>query len=206
MKQTLYSQHPHLQIGFHGCDKSIADAVLNGKEDLKASRNAYDWLGHGIYFWENNAERAMQWAIEQSKRPNSHIKNPAVIGAVLDLGYCFDLMDNKWLKELRKAYDTFVYLSRVTETEMPQNKPINGSNDILLRNLDCAVIMTAHKLNEVSDEKAFDSVRGVFGEGAELYPNAGFREKNHIQICVCNPNCIKGYFLPREANDRFLIP
>ncbi|TSA32147.1 MAG: hypothetical protein D4R64_16610 [Porphyromonadaceae bacterium] len=48
------------------------------------------------------------------------------------------------------------------------------------------------------------SVRGVFFEGKELYPNSGFREKNHIQICVRNPNCIKGYFLPRNVNNKFL--
>ena len=26
--------------------------------------------------------------------------------------------------------------------------------------------------------------------------NAGFKEKNHIQICVRNPNCIKGFLNP----------
>ena len=45
-----------------------------------------------------------------------------------------------------------------------------------------------------------------FWEGQELYPNAGFREKNHIQICVCNPNCIKGYFLPRGINQDYPNP
>lgn len=45
-----------------------------------------------------------------------------------------------------------------------------------------------------------------FCEGQELYPNAGFREKNHIQICVCNPNCIKGYFLPRGINQDYPNP
>ena len=49
----------------------------------------------------------------------------------------------------------------------------------------------------------FDSVRGVFWEGKELYKNAGFREKDHIQICIRNPNCIKGYFLPRELDNAF---
>jgi hypothetical protein len=52
-------------------------------------------------------------------------------------------------------------------------------------------------------ESAYDSVKGVFWEGDELYPNAGFREKDHIQICVRNPNCIKGYFLPRELNSKY---
>ena len=45
-----------------------------------------------------------------------------------------------------------------------------------------------------------------FWEGQKLYPNAGFREKNHIQICVCNPNCIKGYFLPRGINQDYPNP
>jgi hypothetical protein len=25
-------------------------------------------------------------------------------------------------------------------------------------------------------------------EGEELYPSAGFKEKNHVQICIRNPN------------------
>ena len=54
--------------------------------------------------------------------------------------------------------------------------------------------------------RPYDSVRGVFWEGHEIYPNAGFSEKNHIQICVCNPNCIKGYFLPRKLNNTFTNP
>ena len=44
-------------------------------------------------------------------------------------------------------------------------------------------------------------MRGVFWEGEDLYENAGFKEKNHIQICVRNSNCIKGFFIPREADD-----
>ena len=46
----------------------------------------------------------------------------------------------------------------------------------------------------------------IFWEGKPLYPNAGFAEKNHIQICVCNPNCIKGYFLPRGIDKEYPNP
>lgn len=56
---------------------------------------------------------------------------------------------------------------------------------------------------EKEGEVGFDSVRGVFFEGTELYPGAGFREKDHIQICIRNPNCIKGYFLPRELSSKY---
>ena len=65
------------------------------------------------------------------------------------------------------------------------------------RQLDCSVIRYAH---EIAKERGivFDSVRAAFLEGRKLYPNAGFRKHNHIQIAILNPNCIKGIFLPRD--------
>lgn len=204
--RTLYSSRPNLVLGFHGCDRSVANTVINNGTPMKSSQNDYDWLGHGIYFWENNFERAFEWAVEQSQRPNSKIKTPSVIGAVLDLGYCFDLLDTHYLEELKKAYGAYIEISQTANTPIAQNKSIHNSQDLLLRNLDCAVVMAAHQLNEMANEKPYDSVRGAFWEGTELYPNAGFAEKNHIQICVCNPNCIKGLFHPRELIADFPNP
>ncbi len=37
----------------------------------------------------------------------------------------------------------------------------------------------------------------MFPEGNPLYDGAGFRDKNHIQICIRNQNCIKAIFDPR---------
>lgn len=82
--------------------------------------------------------------------------------------------------------------------EMPKNKTVKGSKDKLLRELDCAVIENLHAMQRQIQLKPFASVRGVFVEGEELYPGAGFHDKNHIQICIRNPNCIKGFFIPRQ--------
>lgn len=38
---------------------------------------------------------------------------------------------------------------------------------------------------------------GVFVEGEPIYPGAGFDAKTHVQICVCDPACIKGVFRVR---------
>jgi len=128
----MYSTRPGLILAFHGCDKSVADKVISGHEQFRFSKNSYDWLGHGGYFWDSSPSRALEFAeyIKSSGEKSSQgaILNPAVMGAVLNLG---------------------------------------------------------------------------FWEGNELYPNAGFRKKNHIQICIRNPNCIKGYFLPRKINSGF---
>ena len=58
----MYRKLPNLIIAFHGCnEKTYEEIVFQGKE-LKASENTYDWLGHGIYFWEQNLQRAQEWA------------------------------------------------------------------------------------------------------------------------------------------------
>ena len=46
----------------------------------------------------------------------------------------------------------------------------------------------------------------MFTEGAELYRASGFRAKNHIQLCVRNPNCIKGYFHPMGPVPEYPVP
>jgi hypothetical protein len=204
--ESLYSNRPNLVIGFHGCDQSVVDMVVTGKEGLVASTNDYDWLGNGIYFWENNERRAMEWAVQLSKRENSKIKTPAVVGAIIDLGYCLDLTSSDYLKELKKTYELLVEISEVSGNPLPTNERVGNSPDLLLRKLDCSVIQMTHAINQQANQRAYDSVRGVFWEGKPLYPNAGFAEKNHIQICICNPNCIKGYFLPREIDTVFPNP
>ena len=204
MKEDLYSHRSNLIVAFHGCDKSVVEKVVLCQDNLIVSSNDYDWLGSGVYFWENNEARAMKWAIEASKRSGSKIVNPAVLGAVIDLGYCMDLTDSKYLDELKEAYDALVKMLGDLHQEIPQNT--GKTSDRLLRRLDCAVIEMAHEINEQSGERAYDSVRGVFWEGKQLYPNAGFAEKNHIQICVRNPNCIKGFFIPRLIDKRYINP
>lgn len=72
MDKSLYSRRSNLVIGFHGCDKTVVDAVVAGKTDLLSSTNDYDWLGNGIYFWENNEERAWQWAKDLVKKERTH--------------------------------------------------------------------------------------------------------------------------------------
>lgn len=296
MKVDLYSKRPNLVLGFHGCDETVVQKVLVREDFLKESENKYDWLGTGIYFWQNSKERALQYAQEASKRKESNIKEPAVIGAIIDLGCCLDLLDHEHLLEVKEAYRNF----SKTHLELPENKGVSDSSDKVLRYLDRVVIQTLHatraethkglidlefhirnmkyllkkmqnssKKNQdsikieitplisslvnmlyeyklMNEEKRilllnvieciedikklsdlvikdlddfagdirsissfyapYDSVRSVFIEGKSLYPKAGFNEKNHIQICIINPNCIKGFFLPQKINEEYPNP
>jgi hypothetical protein len=195
----MYSRKTGLILGFHGCDKKVVEDVVSGKKKLKHSTNDYDWLGHGIYFWDYNPSRAMAFAKQLANSPKfkHKVKEPSVLGAVIDLGFCLDLLDNSNLELIKLGYEI---LKNIKPNNMPVNKSIGDSGDLLLRNLDCAVIETLHTVWEENNRKPYDSVRGVFSEGKELYKGAGFKEKDHIQICIRNPNCIKGYFAPLKLN------
>ena len=138
------------------------------------------------------------------RRTKGKIEDPFVIGAVIDLGHCLNLIESKSLQVLKSAYDLLEELASVSGKPLPANKLVDGQP--LLRDLDCAVIETLHQYRKANGMDAFDSVRGMFAEGNVLYPGAGFQEQSHIQICVCNPNCIKGYFRVRDSDGTYPIP
>ena len=194
----MYSSKPAIIYGFHGLDKTVSFQILNQQCDFKPSSNDYDWLGDGVYFWENNYTRAKEYAQIAAKRKGSTIKEPFVLGAVIELGNCLDLLDQKYINFFALAYEEMKQDLESQGLPLPENSKFYPNDfDFKKRELDCAVIRYAHKLAEKQGEK-FDSVRAAFWEGEEIYPGAGFRKSNHIQIAIRNLDCIKGVFLPRE--------
>jgi len=189
----LYEYQPSFILAFHGCDKTLGEAVLRGKESgLHWSEKEYDWLGHGIYFWEGNPSRAFNWAEERKK--SKIIKTPFVLGAILDLKHCLDLFDSDGLQQVSDAYSTLKQAFEASNTPILKN--VGATPDKAGRRLDCAVINALHQYRKNQEFLSYDSVRGPFLEGPELYEGAGFRRNSHIQICVRNESCIKGYFRP----------
>ena len=175
-------------LGYHGCDRRVGERLLAGKA-FKPSNNDYDWLGPGIYFWEANPVRGLEFAEEASKRKTSNVSKPFVIGAVIELALCLDLTTSSALDWVRIAYESLVDVTRAAGLDLPSN-----SKDELRRNLDCAVVRRLHTILETQKLPAIDTIKGVFTEGEPVYPGAGFREKTHIQIAVRNSRCIKGVF------------
>lgn len=189
-------------LGYHGCDQSIADRVISGDIQLLQSNRAFDWLGPGAYFWKSDPARAREWAEWKAER--GEYKNPAVIGAAIDLGNCLDLLTRQDIELVKAAYNSFIKTQKAAGLPIPKNKSPKGKRepDRLLRFLDCAVINHLHETIRSNPEgnreiEPFDSVRGVFTEGKRLYQGCGFRERTHVQIAVLNDSCIKGIFRHR---------
>ena len=99
----------------------------------------------------------------------------------------------------------------IANKKIPKNEdhPKDKYHDLIIRELDCAVIEYMHqKISEqiqldigndgYSRLQHFDTARGIFTEGGPAFDGAGIQAKNHIQVCIRNVNCIKGFFIPRK--------
>jgi hypothetical protein len=184
---------PFQVIGFHSCDKEVGIKVLNGELELSPSDNAWDWLGGGVYFWEQNPERAVQYAIECAngeQKNKKRIRTPFVIGSTIELGNCLNLLEPKAMDILVRAHKSLSKTLKNSGESFPKN-------DGPKRNLDCAVIKTVHELAKEEGLNKYDTVRCAFAEGKAPYAGSNFSMRGHIEICVINPEMIKGYFLPR---------
>ena len=180
-------------LGYHGCEHSVVQDVVGGRKRIRVSKNEYDWLGHGTYFWEDSYARALQWA-----KDDDRIRTPAVLGAVINLGECLNLLDVEYLHLVRGAYEHFKQACAAAGSAMP----VNSGPELKSRKLDCAVIENLHQIHEDRKLTPFDTVRGFFVEGKPIYPGAGLRHQDHIQLCVRNESNIIGYFLPRNENHK----
>jgi hypothetical protein len=146
-------------------------------EAWQPSHNPYDWLGHGIYFWEFAPSRAKVWG-----------GKGGVVGAVIQLGLCLDLTDVQHTNLLRQGYKAVRQTRREMGVPMPRNR---GKR----RDLDCTVI---NELAELSERKGinFQTVRCPFLEGRPAFPGSGILRESHIQIAVRDSSCILGVFRP----------
>lgn len=181
-------------VGYHGCDATTAERLLTG-ERFEQSENDYDWLGKGIYFWEYGFDRAFRFAQDQVRR--GRFKNPTVVGALIQLGNCFDLMDTKFTEELRGAFDVLKALHDKVGTPLPENG--GASPDRKLRRLDCAVL-NLYLAGLEENGEPYDTVRCGFVEGAPAFPGSGIHEQSHVQLAVRNAACVVGVFRPTMSS------
>jgi hypothetical protein len=139
-------------LGYHGCDRRVGERILKGKL-FKPGKNDYDWLGPGIYFWEANPMRGLDFAREAKGRGS--IQAPFVVGAVISLGLCLDLTTSAGIEQIRAAHESLAKLAAAGKSGLPRN-----STSGLLRPLDCAVIQLLHRIRKNRGEQAIDTVKG----------------------------------------------
>jgi hypothetical protein len=178
---------PRMVLGFHGCSKSRAEALLSGKMPISAwpvSKKRWEWLGEAIYFWEHAPDRALRWAEERVKGTR---EKPAVVGAIIMLSGddVLDLTDVRFGRALRNTHRELEQLFAHAGKTLPENKD-------KFRDLDCLVINALCEANP----GLYSIVRAAFEEGAPIFPGSRLHEQTHIQLAVRDAKAIMGIFRP----------
>lgn len=109
-------------------------------------------------------------SFKNGKRGKSNVRKPYVVRAVIDLGFCLDLISSTGHPCGRKCLP----YCNTAAVPVPEN---TGGQDALFRKLDCAIINHLHKVRDAAELPAFDSVKGVFIEDDPIYPKSGFNRK-----------------------------
>ena len=179
-------------MAYHGCNTRTAQTLLSGSAFL-VSENSYDWLGSGIYFWENDPIRAFRWAQNRW----SGVETPSIVGVAVNLGSCLDLTTQQGIEAIKLAYAGLKKINKLTGKPLPKNA--GPDKDKGYRKLDCAVINHLHSARKrISSELPYQTVRALFSEGKSAYKGAGFKDRTHIQLCVIDQLQIQGVFrLPK---------
>jgi hypothetical protein len=155
-------------IGYHGTSVEAAERILSSGFEI--SRNEYDWLGDGAYFFQDAPLRAWEWA---RKRFGD---DAAVVGAEIDLTGCIDLVDVRWQTHISRAYKRY-------------REMLESRDELLPGQTAGAHRLDRHVINYLADllvdeRVEVTSVRAAFSEGEPLFPDSALLDRSHVQIAV----------------------
>jgi hypothetical protein len=142
--------------------------ATNGRSRIKPSRTS-NWLGTGVYFWENDPERAEIWQAQQRKG--------AILECEIDTSDLFNLLQKE-----NTTDDFYFEAQKHSKTLKSQNNPntqqFNLDNDVFNQ-----IQTSAFGKTKYGIRMAFYMGNSVTLDG-NLFPN------QHIQLCIWNTDII----------------
>ena len=165
---------PIIVTGYHGTTKAAAEKILT--EGFVPSVNDWDWLGHGVYFWQDAPVRAYNWARERLAGTDQFA---TVVAARIRLDGFVDLLDQRGIRTLQDLAADFE--RQKLSTRLANAKGANR--------LDCAVFNFASDvLSWLGAEVA--GYRAACVEGKPLTPGSPVFDLSHVQIVVIDRTAI----------------
>lgn len=188
-----FTDYHRTVIGYHGTRLETARNIVLNESGFVPSANDDDWLGHGVYFWEYAPQQAWAWA--KARYPDEEI---AVLGSMIRLSNCFDLLDPDNVAALEVSYQQLENDCEANGIELPRNYRAKKRRD-------CAVFEYVYGVNHEANNP-IDTCRAVFvpsmtAQKARPWASSGIFHGAHIQLCVRNVQCIQGVWLMKPEED-----
>jgi hypothetical protein len=148
---------------YHAGNLEDIESVILGGYGIPYSASQGNWLGDGIYFWEDDPLRAEHWQIQRNKG--------AILECEIDTRYLFNL--------LKKEDLTDVFYTEAKDLL----KSLQGVNRKASQNFE----FDRKLFNEIRDKfmgQGISGIRMAFHLGESITPNGNVFENQHIQICL----------------------
>jgi hypothetical protein len=168
-------EHQHV-VGYHGTSREAAERIL--RSGFLISRNPYDWLGDGVYFFQDAPARAAAWAYD--------LYGPSriVLQATIAIRDCLDLLDMRWTRTLTVAYDGFLAQLKRAGRPLPKQRKGSGAHRLDREVINYAVgVLSEQGVN-------IRVVRSAFIEGEPIFPDSALFDRSHVQLAVRDTSCI----------------
>jgi hypothetical protein len=154
--------------------KEIDDFIKKGF-GIRHSSKQGNWLGEGMYFWENDPERAEEWQTRRNK------------GAILEC----EIDTRSLLNLVVRSEHTIEFYDRARQLAEDLTKTSNLRNhrDVQKFDLDNQIFRQSQQYFQV--DKDLCGVRMAFFLGESITPNGNIYENQHIQICLWDVTAIE---------------
>ena len=163
---SIDSENNYSCTGFHGTNSESANSILSSNTFLD-SQDEEEWLGTGVYFFEDDVQQAVNY-IYKAKR----VVNFKIIQADINTNKLLNLVDTK-------TYEQFESFAKKFQNRYKTRK------DYSKRKLINAVILDAmYKL------EPYEVVRAVFPVPKTKYAPRTNIQPVQIQVCVRKHDCI----------------
>ncbi|MFM7548693.1 MAG: hypothetical protein ACKO8I_07420 [Cyanobacteriota bacterium] len=157
-----------------GALEDVLTTVAAGS-GIRWSTEMHDWLGHGIYFWEDIswAEwwQAERWHMSQG------VRSGAILAASIDADLLLDLSSRSDADFFRE--EASVALEAI---QRRKNHPVNDNKNQLFY-LDCAVVNSIQRSLADSGKQG---LRMPFHLETSLTEDGNFFAGQHLQVCLWN--------------------
>jgi hypothetical protein len=107
--------------GYHGTTSDAVESIL--ERGFIPSKNGWDWLGKGIYFWQDAPNRAAEWAKLKAQENKAA---PVVLKCTIALDEsCIDLLDIGWFDLVSDVSDAYFAAAKNNGIDLCGQEGIN---------------------------------------------------------------------------------
>lgn len=149
---------------YHAGDFHEITDFIQSQSYITPSCNSSNWLGNGVYFWENDASRAELWQLQKSK------------GLILEC----DIDTRNLLNLLEHSNEAQQFFSDAHTRSMKYKNTILNNRATQRFDLDCKIFNTLPR--DIKTE--FAGIRMAFFLGDSVSEDGNLFTDQHIQICL----------------------